>query len=465
MSFFSKTPEEKKIKELTGGIVLSSNYRKFLRENEILIEEGRQVQFTLKKEYEKGLLSLEQIENRFNELIAEIIKKSHGFEKMKQTPNVSKNDKNGEKSKKIVEEKLKKAEKKRKEKQIENERIKKAENEKNKKIVEEIHDISNNKHRNIDKIKGKPVIYSKEMMCIQDSDYCGEYVKSQNGKYLLTWLDGDFEKDILGSRESGNGILIFFEDNKYKYQLGLQRPNNGKIAENGTIVIEEWLFSDDLVGNCLSIDKKEKILINHRVNANLLNCAISKEGNYALFQTAMSENHEDGNKIFFFDLNEKKLVWVRDNILFAHEKEKGGVKKYIIDEELNIINMYYNNNYIFKYDFEGNFIDEKKHKDLRLKVADRYDLFNIINENFNDLDNANANIKEYIKLESFVEKCLKSDISDNTKSKLSRRIGEIYLKNKNEKEALIYFEKALKYNPKIGIKRKYEKLKKQLDQK
>jgi len=166
----------------------------------------------------------------------------------------------------------------------------------------------------------KPKLNNDTLMSIEGLDYYGEYVKSDNNKYILTWLDGEIGGTIRGSRDKGKGILIFFEDEKCKYYIKLERPVKGKIAENGNIVICDWLFSKPydpknytmLGGKCIAVNKDGDILINHEVKANLANCAISKDGNIAVFHTATHPKHEDGDKLFFFDLIKKELIDTKD---------------------------------------------------------------------------------------------------------------------------------------------------------
>ena len=60
-----------------------------------------------------------------------------------------------------------------------------------------------------------------------------------------------------------------------------------------------------------------------------------------------------------------------------------------------------------------------------------------------------------------LKEVLKGNIPDNSKARAYRMMGEIYLINEYKKDVLYCFKQALNYNPKVGIKRSYEKIKKE----
>ncbi|MBR0271844.1 MAG: hypothetical protein IJQ68_07650 [Methanobrevibacter sp.] len=72
MGLFSKTPEEKKLKELTGGFLLNDDFIEKLERNGIEHKFGYNIQSTLKDEIKKGRLSVDEIEPRLNFLIKQL---------------------------------------------------------------------------------------------------------------------------------------------------------------------------------------------------------------------------------------------------------------------------------------------------------------------------------------------------------------------------------------------------------
>lgn len=72
MGLFSKSPEEKKLKELTGGFLLNDDFIEKLERNGIERKFGFSIQSTLKDEIKKGRLSVDEIEPRLNFLIKQL---------------------------------------------------------------------------------------------------------------------------------------------------------------------------------------------------------------------------------------------------------------------------------------------------------------------------------------------------------------------------------------------------------
>ena len=73
-----------------------------------------------------------------------------------------------------------------------------------------------------------------------------------------------------------------------------------------------------------------------------------------------------------------------------------------------------------------------------------------------------STVEELNDLMPEVKRIKNEEIHQNSKALLHRKIGELYIKYNCKKEALNFFHKALEYNPKVGVKRLYNKLKKEL---
>ena len=245
---------------------------------------------------------------------------------------------------------------------------------------------------------------------------------------------------------------MLINENKIILKGSVQRPNDGKVANNGNFVIADWLFSGDLNGIFYVFDIEGRFIIQHKVNANILNTSISPSGNYAIFQTANNNEDEDGNKLFLFKLNPINLLWKLSPPFWA--------TNYIFDEENGILKLEHDNREIYKFSFNGEFLDQEKFNADRLKLATGYELLTIAKEKYVDLQNKNASSEKYLEIIPTFQKVVKSKISDYTKAQAYRMMGEVYLNNKDKKAAINSFENALIYNPNVGVKRLYDKLKK-----
>ena len=66
---FSKTPAEQKLEDLTGGIILSDEYKAILKANNIEISVGEHIKNQLKEEIKINIVSEEGLETRLRYLI------------------------------------------------------------------------------------------------------------------------------------------------------------------------------------------------------------------------------------------------------------------------------------------------------------------------------------------------------------------------------------------------------------
>ncbi|MBQ9026141.1 MAG: hypothetical protein IJ104_07190 [Methanobrevibacter sp.] len=69
MGLFSKTPEERKLKELTGGFLLTERYMKTLESYGVSRNMGYFIQNTVKEEIKRSKLQVDEIEPRLIFLI------------------------------------------------------------------------------------------------------------------------------------------------------------------------------------------------------------------------------------------------------------------------------------------------------------------------------------------------------------------------------------------------------------
>ena len=73
---FSKTPAERKLEELTGGFILSDEYKAILKAKGIDLKTGEQIKNQLKEEIKLNIVSEEGLETRIRYLINQNAKKA-----------------------------------------------------------------------------------------------------------------------------------------------------------------------------------------------------------------------------------------------------------------------------------------------------------------------------------------------------------------------------------------------------
>jgi hypothetical protein len=274
-----------------------------------------------------------------------------------------------------------------------------------------------------------------------------EYSKSENGQYILAFCDGDPFKHIGGHRSEGKGFY-FLIDNLVLTVMGqVERPNDGKVADNGWFIINDWLFTDNLESVAYCFDERGNIILQEKLKANLLTNAISKNGEFALFQTANSDN-DYGNHLFLYNLKTKNLLWKK-------QCDFAWPKGYSILENEKKINLDYEAIGTVSLDWQGNIINRQ---DYNLKYASTLSGNRLVYETMGLISNSEPSELLVILLEKGVND---NETSPNTKAVGYKYLGELF-ENDNIKKAYSYYEKALEHNPKIGLKRKLLTLKDKL---
>lgn len=173
-------------------------------------------------------------------------------------------------------------------------------------------------------------------------------------------------------------------------------------------------------------------------------------------------------------LNDEKLFYIIDNKFDSCEtcRKIAEGKIYSINNKKNIPPLHNKCSCIPVYFFEREDAEEwveslkNEHMDARENLTNMdsqkngYDFISRAEYKINNIDSSNCDITDYEEVLNLFNKSLNMNISELTKAKIYRSIGEIYYNLGDYKEALNNFEKALELNPKIGVKRLYEKLKK-----
>lgn len=83
---------------------------------------------------------------------------------------------------------------------------------------------------------------------VNGRDFTGHYSRSPNGRYIIAWRDANDAGTHGGARHAGHGRYLLIEGETVIADGRAERPNDGKVADNGTFVINDWLFSSVSLG-------------------------------------------------------------------------------------------------------------------------------------------------------------------------------------------------------------------------
>jgi hypothetical protein len=283
---------------------------------------------------------------------------------------------------------------------------------------------------------------NKEKSIEDIAGFYGSEEYSINKEYCVVYCDGYYDND-----KWKNGALALINGKKLLFKKRIQRPNDCFVSNNGIVVCCDWLNSDELIGKFMIFNNIGELLFAKKTFANLGVCGISNDGKIALFETYDSETDE-GNKIFIIDVESKKIIKkIERPSLF---------NKVTIDTSSERIKLIDNRNFIFEIDFDGNQINKEEYE-MQIMVTgsilDKLWFYSL------KPDEVKFQDSEYLIL-------LENALLDQDASysygfdKLYRCIGEYYDANGNIMMTIEYWEKAVEINPKVGIKRKLDALKK-----
>lgn len=280
-------------------------------------------------------------------------------------------------------------------------------------------------------------------LSIPKTGFYGSYSRSPNGRFRVAWCDA------VGDRGHGDYVLIDVEEIVCRGRM--ERPHDGKVADNGVFIFNDWRATSDLAGTFRAFQADGSKLLTQDYAANLLNNGLSVDGRLAACQTCNSSNEHDSAVLTVFDLLEGKE-------LHRFRAESGWPHTYTFSADGETLSLgYANDQRKFAYKIDGTFVDRDAWISERLKHGDLYMARQVIDE-----AEGRPDPKAAKRLLSSVERGLahKNSQDDSSQAFGLRLRGELLESMGELDRALESYDKALALNPKIGIKRRADLLRK-----
>ncbi len=257
---------------------------------------------------------------------------------------------------------------------------------------------------------------------------------SPNKEYCIVSVNG-----ISGKK----GSIALVKDGALLFKVSVSQPNDCHTSNNGVTICCDWTNSGQLAGKFLVFDVDGNQVYSKKVSANLGVSAISKDGDYAIFETHYSET-SDSNKVFVLDIQQQKIIGKFDRPLAFTKAE--------VIEDKKTISLINRNGIAYKVDFEGtqvNFEEYKSHLFKRGSLTERIYFFE---------SNMPCQLEEVRLYIEVLNKALADQDAAYVfgEDKLYRKLGEQYEAIGEIDKVILYWEKALKLNSKVGVKRKFE---------
>jgi len=288
--------------------------------------------------------------------------------------------------------------------------------------------------------------YAEGYVAIPSLHFFGQYHTSPNGEWTVAWSE---------SPNIGKSSTVVVQNNSSSqitcHLRSLVRPNAGHISNSGMFSIEDW-SSHNLSGVFSIFNANGDGEFSISLNANIFNSAISNHGLLAAVQTANNYDHEDGNKLTVVDIKNKE-------ILFSVNPETGWADDYVFDESNKTIRVSLKDLGDFRYDSFGNFLDGEEYLSARLNSRQYNQILMSV-----EILLARNDPNDIPKLISAIDRARQMGANDDKSwSAVSFKLEGIAYEIQGELNKSVHaFENAIALNPKIGVKRKMDAIKKKL---
>jgi len=277
---------------------------------------------------------------------------------------------------------------------------------------------------------------------IPERKFVGLSARSPNGRYTLAWSDG-------GPDQTRKGRWLLLEGRKVIADGRMPRPNDGKVCDTGIFILNDWGSSSALSGTFKAFRPDGTVILTRKFSANLFNNGLSADGRFAVCQTCNAPS-EDAGGLFVFDLasGAEAHSWA---------PESGWANTYEFSADGQTVALGYAQMGAFRYTLAGEFIDRSLWLSASLRKGDLYTVQRLLAE----VDGKPS--PELVRLLlPAIETGMKALHATQGKVKafaLKLR-GQCYDALGDTAPALAAFTEALALDPKVGVKRRAEQLRK-----
>lgn len=290
--------------------------------------------------------------------------------------------------------------------------------------------------------------FTGRMVRISSLDFFGVFSKSPDGKYLLAWRDADPVGRRGGYRESGEGDYVLVHNEDIVVTGRMERPNDGKVADNGTFILSDWRFGDQLRSTFYAFNHQGQRLLSHEFGANALNSGLSPDGRFAVHMTAGGD-HPDANKMTLFDLTDRELLWSLRPI-------SGVPTSYAFDTVEALLWLEYEGKGRYAYSMtDGDFLDRERWETEKIERANPFELVRI-GRNRLKAAGPNLDLRDGVEIAFIFKKAIATGIdqSPSEHAKVLKALGDLWEQIGDDREALNCFRQAETVYSKAGVKRR-----------
>jgi tetratricopeptide (TPR) repeat protein len=281
---------------------------------------------------------------------------------------------------------------------------------------------------------------------IRALDFFGPHAASPNDKFHLIWLDRNPEGNVGGHRYEGHGTWALLTEFGATLAKGkLERPNDGHVADNGTFILSDWMFGDELNGRLCAFRADGRKLIEREFSANLGTSGLSSDGRFAICHTAHAPGSPDSGRYFLFDLEEGREI-------ASWKQETGWTNSFEIDSTNRNVVLVGQDDERVGYGFDGEMLDRDGWQRGRIAIGD-IDVIRSVAESLEH--NSSSDLRAAI-LAGLVAALATGE--GWRKARALRIRGEMHERAGELEAAIEAYDQALTIDPQVGVARKLAKL-------
>lgn len=291
---------------------------------------------------------------------------------------------------------------------------------------------------------------------ILSKNFYGACTHSMNRRYTIAWCDAHSYDDgiIVGYRTSGYGRYILLDGGQVIAEGKIARPNDGKVANNGTFIFNDWCLGNESTSVFLVFNVTGHKLITKKFKGNLYNNGVAFDGRFAACQLCSVDSKYD-SALVIFDLykNDEINSWV---------PESGWADYYDFSTD-GIVRLGYLNLGAFRYSMAGEFLDQDIWQDAQLSKGNCDGTLAMIEYLLKE-ENGKPSVELALKLTNAADRTLSMlTNADTRKQARALKLRGLCLDAQGIlKDALDCYDKALLLDSKIGVKRRAEQIRKNL---
>lgn len=236
----------------------------------------------------------------------------------------------------------------------------------------------------------------------------------------------------------------------------MERPNDGRVADNGTFILSDWRFGDQLRSTFYAFDRTSNVLLRREFGANTMKSALSSDGRFAVYLTA-GGNHPDANKLTLFDLKDSEELW-------SKWPESGVPNTFEFEPSEALIWLIYKNRGRYAYSMtDGDFLDRDRWETERVDWASTFELSRIGHERLEGTGDE-LDLQLGAEIAFILKKAIAARIAEypSEHAKVLRALGELWERLGDDAETLRCYEQADAAYDKAGVKRRIASLRKRM---